>query len=36
MVADEVNMSRETVPLILTEEMGMKKICAKMLPRNLT
>jgi len=36
MVADEVNMNRETVRLILTEEMGMRKICAKMLPRNLT
>ena len=36
MIADEVNMNRETVHLILTEELGMRKICAKMVPRNLT
>ena len=36
MIADEVNMTRETVRLILTEELGMRKICAKMVPRNLT
>ena len=36
MIADEVNMNRETVRLILTEELGMRKICAKMVPRNLT
>jgi len=36
MVADEVNMNRETVRLILTEELGMRKICAKMVPSNLT
>jgi len=36
MIADEVNMSRETVHLILSEELGMRKICAKMVPRNLT
>jgi hypothetical protein len=36
MIADEVNMNRETVRLILTEELGMKKICAKMVPSNLT
>ena len=35
MIADEVNMNRETVRLILTEELGMIKICAKILPRNL-
>jgi hypothetical protein len=35
MIADEVNMNRETVRLILTEELGMRKICAKMVPRNL-
>jgi hypothetical protein len=29
MIADEVNMNRETVRLILTEELGMRKICAK-------
>jgi len=36
MFADEVNMNQETVHLILTEELGMRKICAKMVPRNLT
>jgi len=35
MIADEVNMNWETLRLILTEELGMKKICAKMVPRNL-
>jgi hypothetical protein len=36
MIADEVNMNRETVRLILTEKLGMRKMCAKMGPRNLT
>jgi len=36
MIADEVNVNREAVRQILTEELGMKKICAKMVPRNLT
>jgi hypothetical protein len=36
MIADEVNMNWETVHLILTEELGMRKICTKMVPRNLT
>ena len=35
MIAYEVNMNRETVRLILTEELGVRKICAKMVPRNL-
>ena len=36
-IADEVNMNRETVRLIPTEELGMKKKnCVKMVPRNLT
>jgi hypothetical protein len=34
--AVEVNLNLETVPLILTEELGMRKVCAKMVPRNLT
>jgi hypothetical protein len=29
MIADEVNMNRETVRLIPTEELGMRKICAQ-------
>jgi hypothetical protein len=36
MIADEGNMNWETFRLILTEELGMRKICAKMVPRNLT
>jgi len=36
MIADEVNMNHETVHLILTEKLGMRKICAKMVPKNLT
>jgi hypothetical protein len=36
MIADEVKMNQETVCLILSEELGMRKICAKMVPRNLT
>ena len=36
MIADEENMNWETVRLILTEELGMRKICAKMVPSNLT
>jgi hypothetical protein len=36
MIADEVKMNQETIHLILTEELGMRKICAKMVPRNLT
>jgi len=36
MIADEVNMNWETVRLVLTEELGIRKICAKVVPRNLT
>ena len=36
MTADEVNMNWETVRLILTEEFGIRKICAQTVPRNLT
>jgi len=36
MTADEVNVNQEAVRQILTEEIGMRKICAKMVPRNLT
>jgi len=36
MITDEVNVNREAVRRILTEELGMKKICAKMVPRNRT
>jgi len=36
MIADELNTNWETVCLILTEEFGMRKICAKIVPRNLS
>jgi len=36
MIADEVNVNREAVRKILTDELGMTKIGAKMVPRNLT
>ena len=35
MIADEVNANQEAVRRILTEELGMRKICAIMVPRNL-
>jgi hypothetical protein len=36
MIADEVNWNRETVRLMRTDELGIRKICAKMVARNLT
>jgi hypothetical protein len=36
MIADEVKTNWETVRLILTEGLWMRKICAKMVPRNFT
>jgi len=30
-----MSMNRKTVCFILTEEVGLRKICAKMVPRNL-
>jgi hypothetical protein len=35
MFAYEVNMNQETFHLILTEELGMRKINAKIVPKNL-
>ena len=35
MIANEVDRNWETVRLILTEELGTKTICAKIVPRNL-
>jgi hypothetical protein len=35
MIANEVNMNRETLYLISTE-LGMRKICATMVPNNFT
>ena len=35
-IAEELNMKRETVRQIVKEELGMRKISAKMVPRILT
>jgi len=36
MIADEMKANMGAVRRILPEELGMGKICAKMVPRNLT
>lgn len=36
MLAEELNLNRETVRKILTEDLSMKKLCAKMVPKNLS
>ena len=36
MIADEVGMSKDTVHRILTEVLEMRKICAKIVPKNLS
>jgi len=36
MVADMVNINRETVRQILHDKLNMKKVCAKMVPKNLS
>ena len=35
-IAEEVNIDRETVRKILTEILDMRKVCAKMVPKELT
>ncbi|KAL4126948.1 hypothetical protein QTP88_011146 [Uroleucon formosanum] len=35
MLADELNLKRETVRKILTDDLSMKKLCTKMVPKNL-
>ncbi len=35
LLADELNMNRETVRQILIEDLRMKKLCTKMAPKNL-
>ena len=35
MIADELGMNSESIWKIITEDLGMRKICAKMLPRLL-
>jgi len=35
-IAEQVNTNRETVRKILTEVLDMRKVCAKMVPKELT
>ena len=34
--AEQVNIDRETVREILTEDLAIRKVCAKMVPKELT
>jgi transposase len=36
MIAETVNADKETVRKILHDELNMKKVCAKLVPKNLT
>ncbi len=36
MIAETVNTDKETVRKILHDELNMKKVCAKLVPKNLT
>ena len=36
MISSELNLNRFTVHQILTHDLGMRKVCAKMVPKNLT
>jgi len=35
-IAEQVNIDRETVRKILTEDLDMRRVCAKMVPKKLT
>jgi len=35
-IAEQVNIDRETVRKILTKDLNMRKVCAKMVPKKLT
>jgi len=35
-IAEQVNIERETVRKILTEDLDMRKVCAKMVPKERT
>jgi len=35
-IAEQVNIDKETVMKILTEDLDMRKVCAKMVPKELT
>src|SRR5215469_2744024 len=36
MISSELNLNRFTIHQILTQDLGMRKVCAKMVPKNLT
>ena len=36
MISSELNLNRFTVHQILTQDVDMRKVCAKMVPKNLT
>ena len=36
MISSELNFNRFTVHQILTQDLDMRKVCAKMVPKNLT
>jgi orotate phosphoribosyltransferase-like protein len=36
MIAEELNVDKETERQILTENLKMKKVCAKMVPKNFS
>ena len=36
MIASELNLNHTTVHQILTQELTMRKLCAKIVPKNLT
>jgi len=36
MIVDIINADKETVRQILHDELNMKKVCAKLVPKNLT
>ena len=36
MISSELNLNRFTIHPILTQDLDMKKVCAKMVPKNLT
>jgi hypothetical protein len=35
-IAQQANINRETVRIILTEDLDVRKVCAKMFPKELT
>ena len=35
-IAEQMNIDRETVRKLLTEDLDMRKVCAKMVPKELT